>query len=298
MDVIEVHEISKYYHHQPAIKNVSFHVEKGEVFGFIGPNGAGKSTTIKTMLDFIKPDEGNIQIFGLDSQRNAKAIREKTSYVSSDVRFYPNLTSLDIMRVVAKSAHLTKQEQNQKITYYIELFAMDATKKMHQLSLGNKKKLALACGLLTQPQLLILDEPTNGLDPLMQHRFYEELTRQKQQGMTIFLSSHDLTEVQRQADRAAFIKEGKIVTIEHMNQETVGQIISVTGPSLPMATFKKIGAKVLKQEKQTARLWYGGTRQLLFPVLEDEGIDHFMITDPELEDRFLTLYEHKEEGKS
>lgn len=131
----------------------------------------------------------------------------------------------------------------------------------------------------------------------MQHRFYEELARQKQQGMTIFLSSHDLTEIQRQADRAAFIKEGKIVTIEPINQKVVGQIISITGPSLPIAAFKKIGAKVLKQDKQTARLWYEGRRQLLFPILEDEGIYHFTITDPELEDRFLTLYESKEEAK-
>ncbi|WP_297077594.1 ABC transporter ATP-binding protein [uncultured Enterococcus sp.] len=295
MNAINVQNISKFYQQKPAIQDVSFTVKEGEVFGFIGPNGAGKSTTIKTMLDFIQPDQGTVEIFAMDHHQKAKEIRQCTSYVSSDVRFYSNLTSLQIMRVVANSYQLSKIEQEKQFAYYIKLFSMDVTKKMNQLSLGNKKKLALACGLLTTPRLLILDEPTNGLDPLMQHRFYEELTRHRQNGMTIFLSSHDLTEIKRQADRAAFIKEGKIVTIEEINQEQEGMIISITGDHLPIDAFKRINAKVLEQDQHTVRLWYNGKREPLFSLLVQKEIRQFTITEPELEDRFLTLYEDKEE---
>lgn len=290
MNIIEVHHLSKAYQKQWAITDVTFSVSKGEIFGFIGPNGAGKSTTIKAMLDFIKPDRGTVQMFGLDSQTQAKAIRQKTSYVSSDVRLYPDMTSEDLMQFVAKYHQIDPATRTKKLAYYQELFEMDLKKKMRYLSLGNKRKTALACGLLTDPELLILDEPTNGLDPLMQHRFYEELKRHQQQGMTIFLSSHDLSEVQKQADRAAFIKEGKLLTIEEMTTQ-VGKVITVKGQALKTQAIDAIGGQILEQSTTQLRFWYEGERAPLFTYLNRSEITDFTIAEPNLEDRFLTLYE-------
>lgn len=290
MKAIEIKGLTKLYKKKAAIDHVDLTVEKGEIYGFIGPNGAGKSTTIKALLNFIYPDQGSARLLGLDSIKEAKEIRKRTGYVSSDVRFYPNMTTLDVLKYVAEFHQI--KNSRQQIDYFIELFAIDAQKKMSELSLGNKKKIAIIAGILPNPELLILDEPTNGLDPLMQHRLFEELQKYNKNGMTIFLSSHDLNEIQQHAQRAAFIREGKIITIEDISKEkSLGKVITLIGDHIPLSLFEKIGAAILKHQGNETRLFYEGDIHKVLPLLTDKSIQDFTITNPELEDQFMALYE-------
>ncbi|MDA9470488.1 ABC transporter ATP-binding protein [Enterococcus sp. 5H] len=290
MKAIEIKGLTKLYKKKPAIDHVDLTVEKGEIYGFIGPNGAGKSTTIKAMLNFIYPDQGSSTLLGLDSIKDVKEIRKRTGYVSSDVRFYPNMTTLDVLKYVAEFHQIKNSKQ--QIDYFIELFDIDAQKKMSELSLGNKKKIAIIAGILPNPELLILDEPTNGLDPLVQHRLFEELRKYNKNGMTIFLSSHDLNEIQQHAQRAAFIREGKIITIEDISKEkSLGKVITLIGDHIPLSLFEKIGAAILKHQGNETRLFYEGDIHEILPLLTDKSIQDFTITNPELEDQFMALYE-------
>ncbi|MHC5228787.1 ABC transporter ATP-binding protein [Enterococcus sp. LJL99] len=290
MSAIEINGLTKRYKNTIAIDDVSLSVETGEIYGFIGPNGAGKSTTIKSMLNFIYPDQGTAEILGLDSVKEAKAIRERTGYVSSDVRFYPTMTALEVLSITAQFHHLENSQK--QIDYFIDLFEIDKKKKMSELSLGNKKKIAITAGMLPSPEVLILDEPTNGLDPLIQHRFFEELTKRNQAGMTVFLSSHDLNEIQQHAHRAAFIREGKIITLQDISKEKMrGKVITLIGDNISLALFEKLGAAILKHQGNETRLFFEGDIQKVLPLLADKSIDDFTITDPELEDQFMALYE-------
>lgn len=286
MKAIELIGLTKVYKKQAAIDQVNLSVENGEIYGFIGPNGAGKSTTIKAMLNFIYPDQGTATLLGLDSIKDAKEIRKRTGYVSSDVRFYPHMTTGEILQYVADFHQIKNSKQ--QIDYFIELFDIDRQKKMSELSLGNKKKVAITAGILPNPELLILDEPTNGLDPLMQHRLFEELEKYNQKGMTIFLSSHDLNEVQQHAHRAAFIRQGKIITVQDITKEkSLGKVITLIGDHIPLSLFEKMGAAILKHQGNETRLFYEGDLHML----GDESIEDFTVTNPELEDQFMALYE-------
>lgn len=290
MSAIEITGLTKKYKGAAAVDDVSLTVESGEIYGFIGPNGAGKSTTIKAMLNFIYPTKGSIQLLGKDSIKEAKAIRQQTGFVSSDVRFYPNMNALELFGYVCDFYKI--EQRKQKITYFMDLFDIDGKKKLADLSLGNKKKIAVTAGLLPTPELLILDEPTNGLDPLMQHRLFEELERHNKNGMTIFLSSHDLNEIQQHAHRAAFIREGKLVTVQNISKEkSLGKVITLIGDKIPLALFEKLGAAILKHQGDETRLLFEGDLKEILPLLADRSIKDFTVTNPELEDQFMSLYE-------
>lgn len=292
MKAIEMQRLTKIYHKTPAIDAIDLVVEEGEFYGFIGPNGAGKSTAIKCLLNFISPNAGSATIFGQDCQKQNKEIKKSVGYISSDVRFYPKMTTDEIITYTAEMHGVTDIEQKKK--YYYEMFEVDHKKKLGEMSLGNKKKVALIAGLLPEPKLLILDEPTNGLDPLMQHRLFDELNRRNKEGMTIFLSSHDLNEVQNYCTKAAFIKEGKIITVENIEKDKAdGKVIQLVGNNLPLAELEKSGVIVLKQELNKVRLLYHGNIQIILPLLQTPEIQDITITNQQLEDKFMTLYENE-----
>lgn len=290
MNAIEIEGLTKYYRKKAAIEDIDLSINEGDIYGFIGPNGAGKSTTIKALFNFIKTDKGSAKIFGLDSVKEAKKIREITGYVSSDVRFYPNMTSLDIFKYTAEFHHL--KDTKKIIDYYVDLFAIDPNKKAGELSLGNKKKIAITAGLLANPRLLILDEPTNGLDPLMQHRLFQELKAKNDQGMTIFLSSHDLNEVQSNANRAAFIRDGRIVTIQEIQSDNLGKVLILKGQGIKLPQTDDF--QVLAKDDHSLRVLYTGNLKQVFTVLEQPAITDFTVTIPDLEDQFMRLYEGKD----
>lgn len=289
MFAIDIQHFSKQYQGKEVIHDLNLQVNEGEIYGFIGPNGAGKSTTIKALLDFIKPTTGDLAIFSLDSQKQAKTIRQFTSYVSSEVRFYPNFTTMDLLKITADFHQI--EHSKQAIDELIQLFEISPNKKVAELSLGNRKKIALATSLLSNPRLLILDEPTNGLDPAIQHRLFTELKRRNAQGMTIFLSSHNLTEIQEYADRAAFIREGEIITVQSISKKSsLGKVVKIVSNTLQTQDFPA-NYKILEHQDQQWRLLYTGENKELLQFLNQDSILDFTVQTPTLEDQFLSLYE-------
>ncbi len=214
MSIIEIKNFTKKYGNFTAVKNLNLSVPKGEVVGFVGKNGAGKSTTIRSIMDIIHPTEGSITVCGLDSVKHTKEIKKKVSYIPGESSFYENVTVGKLLEFAMQFTDTSKEEMSQLAEY----FELDTSKVISELSLGNRKKVSLVQGLLKKSELMILDEPTSGLDPLMQNKFFELLLKEKEKGKTIFLSSHNLSEVEKYCDKVAIIKDGVLVDYFDMSE--------------------------------------------------------------------------------
>lgn len=290
MKAIEINGLTKMYKDKAAVKNVHLEVNEGEIFGFIGPNGAGKSTTIKALLNFIYPTSGSAKILGLDSVKDSKAIKREVSYVSSDVRFYPAMTASEIIGYAAEFHQI--QDAEAKIKHYYDRFEIESNKKLGDMSLGNKKKVAIVAGLIAEPKLMILDEPSSGLDPLMQHRLFEILTEKNKSGMTVFLSSHDLMEVQNYCSKAAFIKDGELIRIEDIDKDKAdGKVVQLRGKNLIGTEFIKKGATIIESTTSSLKFIYNGDLQLILPLFVNSSITDIIIKNQDLEDKFMAMYE-------
>lgn len=288
--IVEINGLTKSYHGVKAVNNVSFSIVEGEIFGFIGPNGAGKSTTIKMLLNFIYPTSGEAKIFGKDCVKDSLEIKKEVGYVSSDVRYYQDMTSLDIFKYTAKFHQLKSDKQI--IEDYIKYFEIEPNKKIADLSLGNKKKVAIVSALLQNPKLLILDEPTNGLDPMIQHRLFDLLEKKSKEGMTIFLSSHDLHEIQAHCDRAAFIKSGEIIAIETIDKgKDIEKKVTLTSNEVTEEELTKIGATKVNQHATYFEFIYQQDINPLLNYLSQRKILDVEIKPLDLEDKFLSMYE-------
>jgi ABC-2 type transport system ATP-binding protein len=202
MAIIEIKNLKKYYGRSRGIEDVSFTVEEGEIFGFIGPNGAGKSTTIRTLLALIFPTSGSATIFGKDCIRYAKEIAMDVGYLPSEVFYYDNMRVIDLLKY---SASFYGKDCGKRIKELAGALGLDLRKKIDDLSFGNKKKVGIVQGLIHEPKLIILDEPSIGLDPLMQRTFFDLLGEENKKGATILFSSHILSEVQKLCGRVAII---------------------------------------------------------------------------------------------
>ncbi len=288
--IIEMNQLTKTYKGVNAVEKVSLNIEEGEIFGFIGPNGAGKSTTIKMLLNFIFPTSGSASIFGLDCVKDSLAIKKEVGYVSSDVRYYQDMTSRDIFKYTADFHGIRNKEQ--VIDEYVSYFEIDPDKKIAKLSLGNKKKVAIVSALLQNPKLLILDEPTNGLDPMIQHRLFEVLEAKRKEGMTIFLSSHDLHEIQAHCDRAAFIKNGQIISVESLQKgQDLEKKIMIKANNLNKEQLVTLGGSNIQQiDNQWSFIFQGDMNQLMSQLTQLE-IQDLVIQPLDLEDKFLSMYE-------
>ncbi|MCL5795679.1 MAG: ABC transporter ATP-binding protein, partial [Patescibacteria group bacterium] len=208
---IEIKNLKKYFGKTKAVDNISFDVEQGEIFGFLGPNGAGKTTTIRLIMDFIRPDSGSIKIMGLDCQKDSIAVKKQISYLSSDVRLYDNYSGQYHINFLEK---LHGQKSIAK--KLAEKLNLNLKAQFKTLSTGNKQKLGLILALMFEPKVIILDEPTAGLDPILQNTVYEILAEFQSKGSTIFMSSHNLSEVERICSKVAIIRAGKIVALENI----------------------------------------------------------------------------------
>ncbi|MDY5940789.1 MAG: ABC transporter ATP-binding protein, partial [Eubacteriales bacterium] len=213
MELIKTTDLTKSYGKARGIVSLDLTVAEGEFFGFIGPNGAGKSTTIRTLLGLIAPSSGRAEIFGKDITKEKEAILSHIGYLPSEANFYPGMKVKDILKL---SADLRKKDCTKEAGLLCDRLQLDPGRKVDDLSFGNRKKVAIVCALQSRPDLLILDEPTGGLDPLMQREFFEILRERNQQGTTVFLSSHVLSEVQRNCTRAAIIRDGKIIACDRV----------------------------------------------------------------------------------
>ena len=217
MYAIEMKKFSKNYGKTLVIENINLKVRQGIIMGFVGKNGAGKSTTIRSMLNIISPTSGSINILGLDCVNDAKLVKEKVSYIPSESSFYDNITVKKLLEFAIEFSKSTKVDIEKMCKY----FEVDSSKKISELSLGNRKKVSIIQGFLKNSDIMILDEPTSGLDPLMQEKFFRLLLQEKKRGKTIFLSSHNLTEIEKYCDEVIIIKNGKI--IENLNMRDLKQ---------------------------------------------------------------------------
>ncbi|MBC7960987.1 MAG: ABC transporter ATP-binding protein [Vallitaleaceae bacterium] len=290
MNVIEINKLTKYYGKARGIIDVSFNVEEGEIFGFIGPNGAGKSTLIRTLLALIYPTSGSAKIFGRDCITSAPENMKEIGYLPSEVFYYDGMKVIDLLKY---SASFYKKDCTKRIKELSEVMDLDLSKKIDDLSFGNKKKVGIVQGLLHEPKLIILDEPTSGLDPLMQQKFFELLEAENKKGATILLSSHVLGEVQRLCKRIAIIKEGKIIKVETMsalNDENYKRFkVEVTG-DVNENYFGIKGVNDLVVKGRTHNFLYKGNINDITTKFAGIKIKNLWVDEPDLEEIFMHYY--------
>lgn len=290
-NVIEINHLSKFYGSQRGIEDVTFSIGQGEVFGFIGPNGAGKSTTIRTLLGLIYPTSGSALIFGKDCIREAPAIAQDVGYLPSETFFYEKMTVRDLLFYAAK---LYKKDCNKRIMELSSRLNLDLTRKIRDLSFGNKKKAGIVAGLLHSPKLIILDEPTSGLDPLMQQTFFEILSEENEKGATILFSSHILSEVQKMCHRIAILKEGKVIRLENideMRRNAYKKIILHTAEDAMHQLVDIEGITNLKQWENQISFMFKGDVNMLIDRLHHYQLADILIEEPSLEEIFMHYYQ-------
>jgi ABC-2 type transport system ATP-binding protein len=294
MNVIEIKNLTKMYGKARGIEDVSFNVEEGEIFGFIGPNGAGKSTTIRTLLSLIYPTSGSAAIFGKDIISAAPEIKKDIGYLPSEVFYYDNMKVIDLLKY---SASFYKKDCTKRIRELAEIMELDLTKKIDDLSLGNKKKVGIVQGLLHEPKLIILDEPTSGLDPLMQQKFFDLLEKENKKGATILFSSHILSEVQRLCDRVAIIKEGRIVTVEKIStlkENTYKKFKVETKSEIGIEHFNVEGVNQLEKDGSTISFLFRGNINSIMKKIAEIEIANIWVEEPDLEEIFMHYYERED----
>lgn len=288
MSVIKINNLTKIYGKNRGVNKINLEVNEGEIFGFIGPNGAGKSTTIKVLLNLIYPTSGFASILAMDITKESSKIKEYIGYVPSEVNFYDEVKVKDIIKYAASFYSKISNDDIQKICDELEL---DMEKKMGQLSLGNKKKVAIAQALIGKPKVLILDEPANGLDPLMQKKLFEILMREKKRGCSIFLSSHNLVEVENYCDRVAIIKEGQIVKVVDIKklENNRGVKVTLEGENIDNINLKNI--TLTKKDKDKISFVFKGDINELVNTLGKTKLKSLLIEEMSLEDDFLSYYQ-------
>lgn len=289
MHLIETSNLTKFYGKARGIKDISFSINEGEVFGFIGPNGAGKSTTIRILLALIRPSSGEAKIAGLDCTKQSKEIKKILGYVPSEVNYYDDMRVNDLLKY---SARFYRKDCNQRIKELADRFELDLHKKIDSLSYGNKKKVAIIQALIHEPKLLIFDEPTGGLDPLMQNIFFETLEEEHKKGTSILFSSHILTEVQRMCDRVAIIKDGQLLKVEHIDELRKNNFKKV---HLELGAAAKVnlqaeGITKVEQKGNVVDFLYSGDMKQLACLLYSNDILNFVVEDPSLEEIFMHYY--------
>lgn len=291
MNVIEINNLTKLYGKERGIIDVSFNVEEKEIFGFIGPNGSGKSTTLRTLLALIYPTSGSAKIFGKDCIKYQAEIKNEIGYLPSEVFYYEKMKVIDLLNY---SASFYKKDCKKRINELAEIMDLNLHKKIDDLSFGNKKKVGIVQGLLHEPKLIILDEPTGGLDPLMQQKFFELLQDENKKGATILFSSHILGEVQRLCDRVAIIKEGKIIQVEKIRdlQDNNYKKIKVhITETLDQNYFNIDGVSNLEVKQNMITFLFRGNLNLILKKISEIEIANVWIEEPDLEEIFLHYYE-------
>ena len=286
MDAIRTMGLTKYYGKARGIIDLDLSVEEGEFFGFIGPNGAGKSTTIRTLLGLIRPSSGSAAIFGKEIVKEKKEILEQVGYLPSEAVFYQGMRVREILKL---SADLRKKDCSKTAQELCDRLQLDTTRKVEELSFGNRKKVGIVCALQHQPRLLVLDEPTSGLDPLMQREFFDILQERNQEGATIFLSSHVLSEIQRNCTRAAIVREGRMTACDSVEalMKTSAKRVVVHGDIRPEELS---GVRDLQKVDRGVSFLYAGDINELIRVLSQHQISDLTVAEPDLEEIFMHYY--------
>ncbi len=287
MEIIKTTKLTKYYGKARGIIDLDLTVAQGEFFGFIGPNGAGKSTTIRTLLGLIAPTSGRAMIFGKDVTKEKESILQKIGYLPSEALFYQGMKGKDVLKL---SADLRRKDCTAESKLLCERLQLDPARKIDDLSFGNRKKVAIVCALQHRPDLLVLDEPTGGLDPLMQKEFFDILRERNKEGATILLSSHVLSEIQRNCTRAAIIRDGRIIVCSSVDDlsKTSAKRITVQGT---VNLERLSGVRDRKASENSLSFLYNGDMNSLLRALSSGQVNDLTVTEPTLEEVFLHYYE-------
>ena len=305
---IVTNDLTKSYGKSRGIEHLDLLVEEGDFFGFIGPNGAGKSTTIRTLLGLIQLTSGSAKVLGYDIANEKEKILEKVGYLPSEIHFYHGMKVRDALSFSAELRHADCRKRADELCSRLDL---DPSRKVDDLSLGNRKKVGIICTVQHHPELLILDEPTSGLDPLMQKEFFSILQEENQRGSTIFFSSHILSEVQNYCRSAALIKDGQILLSDQVGnlEQTGTKKVTLKGAfrkekieALRGVTFTEIARAEGKpsvsentgapaSSESPLSFLYNGDIRTLLSVLSQEPIEDITITEPSLEEIFMHYYE-------
>jgi ABC-2 type transport system ATP-binding protein len=294
--VIETEGLTKLYGNARGIEDVTIAVEAGEVFGFLGPNGAGKTTTIRTLLNLIHPSSGMAQIFGLDSQRDSVAIRARLGNLPGDFGYGREASGREAVELLAR---LRGMEGLGRAEALAERFRADLDRPLGQLSRGNRQKVGLILATFHEPELLILDEPTGGLDPLMQEEFLVLVAEERERGCAVFISSHDLDEVQRVCDRVGIVRSGKLIAVERMadllgkaRRKVTVRVADSTG----LTELRCLeGVSDLEVDGDCATFRVIGDFDLVVKALAAHHVLDLEAVHPSLEEVFLGYY--REEGE-
>ena len=283
---IRINDLTKTYGKNRGIDNVSFEVEKGEIFGFLGPNGAGKSTTIRCLLGLIRPTGGSAEILGSDIVSGHREIMKRIGYMPSETQFYPSMKVSEVLRFAADVRGLDCREEAATLC---ERLKVDTKKRIEELSLGNRKKVGIVCAMQHKPELFIFDEPTSGLDPLIQAEFFELVREYNTQGTTCFLSSHVLSEIRKYCRKAAIIREGRLIacdTIENL-AHTGAKFVRAQGVS----GLRLDGMSKVEQSDDGMEFVYSGSMNELLKALSAQDVKDLSIEEPSLEDVFMQYYD-------
>jgi ABC-2 type transport system ATP-binding protein len=290
--VIHTEGLTKHYGDVKAVVNLNLDIQAGEVFGFLGPNGSGKTTTIRTILDEIRPTAGRASILGLDTHDKAVEIRRHIGYLPGDLAMYPNLTGKDTLTYFANLRGGVDWS-------YVDLLAKrldaDLTKKVGDLSSGNRQKVGLIQAFMNKPEVLIMDEPSSGLDPLIQRELQTMMREVADDGHTVFLSSHSLSEVQHVADRVGIIRRGKLVTVEKVSElksKAIRRIELDFSTPVESTVFEAItGVRDVSVKDHQAVLSYDGKMEVLLRAVMDRyDLVDIHTQEADLEEIFLTYY--------
>ena len=289
---IVLNELTKHYGKHRGINNLSFSVNQGEFFGFIGPNGAGKSTTIRTLMGLIRPTGGSASIFDLDCHSKASVIARDVGYLPSENSYYENMKVRELLQY---TADLYGMDCKTKMKELADRLNLDLSRKIADLSLGNKKKVGIVSAIMTSPKLIIMDEPTSGLDPLIQQAFYDILKEENSRGATVFFSSHVLSEVQKLCDRVAILKEGQLIGIQSIKElrESGYKKVSLSAKeAIPRDFFNLSGIANYAEtaDKTSVSFVYNGNITAIIDKLHLLHLDDVLLEEPSLEEIFMHYY--------
>ena len=292
MNAIEVRELRKKDGSFEALKGIDLEVRTGEIFGFLGPNGAGKSTTIRILLDEIRATGGTARLLGLDSRRDAVEIHRRLGYLPSDLSLYPAMTGAQTLRFFAR---LRGGVDWNHVDELRQRFDANLDKRVGELSSGNRQKVGLIAALMHKPELIIMDEPNAGLDPLVQHEFHQVLREIVAEGRTVFLSSHTLSEVQQVADRVGIIRAGRLVAVENVaDLRSVRRVDLLLDRDADPRDFVRIpGARDVAVDGPRVRMAFDGELGTLLDSLGDRRVVDLTAHDADLEEIFLAFYQEQ-----
>ncbi|MBN1417362.1 MAG: ABC transporter ATP-binding protein [Planctomycetes bacterium] len=286
---METEGLTKRYGRAVGIEDLALRVERGEIFGFLGPNGAGKTTTIRLLMAFIRPTSGTARVLGLDPRRDEVAVRARVGYMPGEGQLPGGATGVGLLR---RLSHITPRTDPALRARLLERLDLDPTRRIRAMSHGMKRKLLAVQALAHRPELIILDEPTQGMDPLARRELEETVKEARDGGATVFLSSHDLAEVERICDRVGIVRAGRLVLVESVaairaRTDKVVEIRLASGTSLPPIE----GLRVAGRRSSSWSCRYRGDVAPLLRALADVPIEDLSIRPPDLEEFFLSLYQ-------